>query len=365
MKNFCSSFRAAMADALGAATHRTPGVAANARLGTAPSTALSTAFSTAMTAALTVMLAATSASAIAQATNYPVKPVRLVVGFAPGGGSDFIARMIATRLHEKLGQPVIVENKPGAGGNLGAELAIRAPADGYTLFLAAASYTVNPALYKLPFDSVRDMTPIAQLARGPFIVAVNPKVEAKTLKELVDHLKKNPGKLSYATSGAGSITHMVSEYFMETAGVDVVHIPYKGTSPALTDTISGQTQIVFGTPASTIPFVKGGQLRALAVTSDRRLSALPDVPTVIESGYPGFAVFNWHGIIGPKGIPREIVVKLNTAINEVIAGPGMDTNLASDGLTASPGSPEAFGALIESEAKRWGSLVKTKGIKLD
>ena len=206
---------------------------------------------------------------------------------------------------------------------------------------------------------------IAQLARGPFIVAVNPKVEAKTLKELVDYAKKNPGKMSYATSGAGSITHMVSEYFMETAGADVVHIPYKGTSPALTDTISGQTQIVFGTPASTLPFVKGGQLRALAVTSDKRLSALPDVPTMIESGYPGFAVYNWHGIIGPKGIPPDIVAKLNKAINDTIGAPGMDTSLASDGLTAAPGSPEAFGTLIESEARRWGALVKTKGIKLD
>ena len=305
-----------------------------------------------------------TSNALAQAT-YPTKPIKLVVGFAPGGGSDFIARLVSVRLQEKLGQPMIVDNKPGAGGNLGAELAIRAPADGYTLFLAAASYTVNPALYKLPFDSVKDMTPIAQLARGPFIVAVNPKLDVKTLKELVEYAKKNPGKLSYATSGAGSITHMVSEYFMDTAGADVVHIPYKGTSPALTDTISGQTQIVFGTPASTIPFVKGGQLRALAVTSEKRLSALPDVPTVIESGYPNFAVYNWHGIIGPKGIPKDIVAKLNTAINEVIGGAGMDTNLASDGLTAAPGTPEAFGALIDAEAKRWGDLVKTKGIKLN
>ena len=309
-------------------------------------------------------LLVTTSAALAQAT-YPTKPIKLVVGFAPGGGSDFIARLVSVRLQEKLGQPMIVDNKPGAGGNLGAELAIRAPADGYTLFLAAASYTVNPALYKLPFDSVKDMTPIAQLARGPFIVAVNPKLDVKTLKDLVEYAKKNPGKLSYATSGAGSITHMVSEYFMDTAGADVVHIPYKGTSPALTDTISGQTQIVFGTPASTIPFVKGGQLRALAVTSEKRLSALPDVPTVIESGYPQFAVYNWHGIIGPKGIPKDIVAKLNTAINEVIGGTGMDTNLASDGLTAAPGSPEAFGALIDAEAKRWGDLVKTKGIKLN
>ena len=326
---------------------------------------LSRSLRTALTGALGLSLIVAADGAFAQDTNYPTRPIKLVVGFAPGGGSDFIARLVSTRLNEKLSQPVIVDNKPGAGGNLGAELAIKSPADGYTLFLAAASYTVNPALYKLPFDSVKDMTPIAQLARGPFIVAVNPKLEVKTLKDLVDYAKKNPGKLSYATSGAGSITHMVSEYFMETAGMDVVHIPYKGTSPALTDTISGQTQIVFGTPASTIPFVKGGQLRAVAVTSTKRLAALPDVPTVIESGYPSFAVYNWHGIIGPKGIPKEIVAKLNKAINEVVAAQGMDSNLASDGLTAAPGSPEEFGALIESEAKRWGTLVKSKSIKLD
>src|SRR5262249_25791588 len=283
---------------------------------------------------------------VAQSSGYPSKPIRIIVGFAPGGGSDFIARMAAQKMNEKLGTPVIVENKPGAGGNVGAEIALKSPADGYTLFLAAASYTVNPAIYKLDFDSLKDMTPIALLARGPFVIAVNPKVPANTLKELVDLAKKEPGKLSYASAGNGSITHMVSEYFMSTAGIDVLHIPYKGTSPALTDTISGQTQIVFGTTASTLPFVKSGQLRALAVSTPKRLPALPNVPTVAESVYRSYQVTNWHGLIGPKGIPADIVAKLNKAINESMAAPGMDKHLESDGLVAAAMFPDEFGALL-------------------
>jgi tripartite-type tricarboxylate transporter receptor subunit TctC len=296
---------------------------------------------------------------------YPNKPIHIIVGFAPGGGSDFIARLVAVKLGEKLSQPVIVENRPGAGGNLGAEVALKSPADGYTLFLAAASYTVNPSIYKLSFDSFRDMTPVAQLARGPFIIAVNPKLPVNSLKELVDLAKSQPGKLTYGSAGNGSITHMVSEYFMEVAGIDVVHVPYKGTSPALTDTLAGHVQLVFGTPASTLPFVKSGQLRALAVTTPKRLAALPDVPTVMESGYPGYQVTNWHGLIGPKGMPKDVLATLNKAINESLTGPGMEAGMAQDGLTAATGSPEEFGALMKSEIERWGALAKKRGIKAD
>jgi tripartite-type tricarboxylate transporter receptor subunit TctC len=304
------------------------------------------------------------AVALAQ-TAYPTKPIRLIVGFAPGGGSDFIARLVATKMSEKLGQPVIVENKPGAGGNMGATLALKSPADGYTLFLAAASYTVNPALYKLPFDSINDITPIAQLARGPFIVAVNPKLPANTVQEMIAVAKKSPGALSYGSAGTGSITHLVSEYFLDTTGTNMLHIPYRGTSPALVDAVAGQVQLVFGTVASTLPFIKSGQLRALAVTTDSRLVALPQVPTMIESGLPNFAVTNWHGIIAPKGVPADIVKKLNAVINDSLQAPGMKEGLESDGLTAASGSPQAFGVLLAEEAKRWGALVKKRGIKVE
>jgi tripartite-type tricarboxylate transporter receptor subunit TctC len=304
-----------------------------------------------------------SSAAVAQA-NYPNKPIKLIVGFAPGGGSDLIARLVAIKLAPVLGQPVIVENKPGAGSNLAAELALKSPPDGYTLYLSAASYTVNPSFYKLPFDSGVDMTPIALLARGPFIIATNKDFPAQTLQELVTVAKANPGKYSFATSGTGSITQMATEYFNEIAGINLLHVPYKGTSPALTDTVAGHTNIVFGTVASTLPLVKSGQLKALAVTTPARLAALPDVPTVKEAGYPKYEVTNWHGIIAPKGVPAEIQMKLNKAINQVLQDPEMEKTLTSDGLTAAALTPDEFGVVIKSEIARWGAVAKSRGLSI-
>ena len=304
-----------------------------------------------------------SSTAFAQA-NYPNKPIKLIVGFAPGGGSDLIARLVAIKLAPVLGQPVIVENKPGAGSNLAAELALKSPPDGYTLYLSAASYTVNPSFYKLPFDSGVDMTPIALLARGPFIVATNKDFPAKTLQELVTLAKASPDKYSFATSGTGSITQMATEYFNEVAGIKLLHVPYKGTSPALTDTVAGHTNIIFGTVASTLPLVKSGQLKGLAVTTPARLAALPDVPTVKESGYPKYEVTNWHGIIAPKGVPVEIQMKLNKAINQVLQDPEMEKTLTSDGLTAAALTPDEFGVVIRSEIARWGAVAKSRGLSI-
>jgi tripartite-type tricarboxylate transporter receptor subunit TctC len=318
-----------------------------------------------LAAAVAVPFGLTPVGGQAQASAYPTKPIRIIVGFAAGGGSDFIARLVAQKLTEKLGQTVIVDNKPGAGGNLAAETALKSPPDGYTLFLTAASYTVNPNLYKLSFDPLRDITPIVLLARGPFVVAVNPKVPAATLKDFAALAKKAPGKYTYASAGNGSIVHMVSEYFLETADIDVLHVPYRGTSPALTDTIAGQTQLVFGTVASTLPFVKSGQLKALAVTTAQRLKALPDVPTVAEAGYPSFQVTNWHGMVGPKGLADNVVTTLNKAINEALRAPGMEAHLASDGLTAAGSTPAEFKALLEAEVDRWAKVAKSRGVKAD
>ena len=299
------------------------------------------------------------------AAEFPNKAIKIVVGFAPGGGSDFIARIVAQRLTAKLGQTVYVENRPGAGGNLGAEIALRSAGDGYTLFLAATSYTVNANLYKLPFDPVKDITAVARLASGPFVVATNPGTQIKTLKELVERAKSEPGKLTYASSGSGSITHIATEYFLSVAGVEALHIPYKGTSPALTDTISGTVQFMFGTVASTVPHVKSGKLQGLAVTTKERLSALPDLPTVIESGYPGFDVAVWHGLIGPKGIPKDIVDKMSAEVQTALASPEIKERWAGMGATAPKMSRPELTNYINQEIVRWAEVVKKSNAKLD
>ena len=318
-----------------------------------------------LVAAIATSFGLTGVGVRAQDPSYPSKPITIVVGFEAGGGSDAIARLVAQKLSDKLGQQVIVVNKPGFGGNVAAEAALKSPPDGYTLFLAAASYAVNPSLYKLSFDPVRDVTPIVQLTRGPFIVAVNPKVPAATLKDFVTLAKKEPGRYTYASSGKGGVVHIVSESFMETADISVMHIPYRGTSPALADTVAGYTQLIFGTVASTLPFVKSGQLKALAVTSSQRLKVLPDVPTVAEAGYPSFQAANWHGIVGPRGLPDDVVATLNKAVNAVLSAPAMEATLASEGLTAVGSTPAQFKALLEAEIARWARVARSRGIKLE
>jgi tripartite-type tricarboxylate transporter receptor subunit TctC len=299
------------------------------------------------------------------AQTFPTKPMRIVAPFAPGGGTDFIARQVADRLSQKLGQPVLVENRPGAGGNLGAELALKAPADGYTLLLIAGSYTVNASLYKLPFDSGNDISPIIQLSQGPFVVAVNPAVKANSLKEFIALAKSEPGKLSYASAGAGSITHLATELFLDMAKISIVHVPYKGTGPAQTDTIAGNTQLLFGSVATTLPFIKSGRLRALAVTTPRRIPAAAEIPTVAEAGVPGYEVILWHGLIAPKGVPKAIVEQINHAANDVLKVKDMEERLASDGVSPAGGTPEQFGALIKSDIVRWAKVVKQANVKIE
>jgi tripartite-type tricarboxylate transporter receptor subunit TctC len=311
------------------------------------------------------VLVASLAPGTAAAQQYPAKPVRIVVGFAPGGGSDFIARVVANKLTERFGSQVIVENRPGAGSTLGAEYVVKSPADGYTLLLSPASYTVNPSVYKLSFDPLADITPIVQLSRGPYVVAVHPSVQAKTLKELVALARSQPDRLAYASSGNGSHVHVSTEYFLYTAGIRITHVPYKGTGPALNDTIAGTTQLIFGSVATALQHVKSGRLRALAVTTPKRIAAAPDVPTVAEAGYPSYEVTNWHGLVGPKGLPKDIVARLNREVNESLKSEDVKKILASDGLEPAGGSPEELAMIIKKEIGRWGEVVKRAGVKAD
>ncbi|APV51348.1 ABC transporter substrate-binding protein [Betaproteobacteria bacterium GR16-43] len=299
------------------------------------------------------------------ASDWPNKPVRIVVPFAPGGGSDFIARYIARRLSEELKQPFIVENKPGAGGNIGTEQGIKSPPDGYTLTLIASSYTVNPSVYKINFDPVADMTPIVQISQGPLLIVTNPNVPAKTLGELVALSKAKPNEIYFASSGSGSIVHAASEYFNLKAGTKMTHVPYKGSGPAMTDTISGQTQVFFSSASTAMPQINAGKLRVLAVTTSKRIPALPNTPTVIEAGVAGYDVTLWHGLIGPKGMPPEIVAKINGAVVKALKLKETEDQLQNDGVAPAGGTPEQFGKTIRTEIDMWRKVVADANIKAD
>ena len=299
------------------------------------------------------------------AQDYPTKPVRIIVPFAPGGGSDFIARFMAQRLSETLGKPFVIENKPGAGGNLGTEQGVRAAADGYTLVLIASSYTVNLAVHKINFEPVNDITPIIQLSQGPLLVLVNPSLGVNTLEDLIALATKKPGDIMYASSGQGSIIHAATGLFNLKAGIKMTHVPYRGTGPALTDTLAGQTQVFFSSAASAVPLVQSGKLKALAVTTARRLPALPDVPTVAEAGVSGYEVDLWHGLIGPKEVPRPIVDKINNAANESLTLKETAEKLGNDGVAPAGGTPEQFMATILKEIDLWKKLAADGVIKAE
>jgi tripartite-type tricarboxylate transporter receptor subunit TctC len=297
--------------------------------------------------------------------DYPNKPVKVVVPFAPGGGSDFIARFMAKRLADALGQQFIVENRPGAGGLIGIEQGIKAPADGYTLTVIASSYTVNPAVYPIKFDPNGDITPIVQMAQGPLLVVVNPAFQAKTLKELIALARAKPGSVNFASSGQGSVIHMATELFAVTAGVKMNHVPYKGTGPALTDTIAGQTDVFFSSTATALPHVKAGRLRALAVTTAKRIPAEPDVPTVMEAGVPGYEVILWHGLIGPKGMPKPIVDKLNAEVGRILKLKDAADQLQADGVSPAGGTPEQFRDTIAREIVVWKKVAKDADVRVE
>ena len=302
---------------------------------------------------------------ISRAQAYPTRPVRIVVGFAPGGAFDITARLIGQWLSERLGQPFVIENRPGAGGNIATEAVARAPADGYTLLLVGAPNAINTTLYqKLNFNLIRDIAPVAGIDREPQIMVVNPSIPAKTVPEFITYAKARPGKVSMASQGIGGSGHLTGELFQMMAGVNVVHVPYRGAGPALSDLLGGQVEFMFAAAPSAIEYVKTGKLRGLAVTTTARSEALTDVPTVAEF-LPGFEASSWYGVGAPKATPAEIVEKLNKEINAGLADPKIKARLADLGGAALPGSPADFGKLVADETEKWGKVIRAANIKAE
>jgi tripartite-type tricarboxylate transporter receptor subunit TctC len=316
------------------------------------------------------LLAGLAAAAFALAAigqTFPDKPVRFVIGFTPGGPSDILARAVGQRLGERWGHQVVVENRPGAGGNLAAEAVAKSAPDGYTWLLGNNSIlATNQSLYrKLPYDPVKDFAPVALVAVQPNILVVHPDVKASSVRELISLAKQSPGKLNYASSGAGAAAHLAGELFKSMAGLDMVHVPYKGAQPALTDLIAGQVQLMFATSASVIPYMKAGRLRALAVTTAQRSPSVPDLPTVSEAGLPGFEATTWHGVVVPSAVPPALVQKLNQDINAVLREKDLSERLAGLGAEIITGSPRDFADYIAREIPKWSKVVRDSGAKAD
>ncbi|HWP26012.1 MAG TPA: tripartite tricarboxylate transporter substrate binding protein [Xanthobacteraceae bacterium] len=308
-----------------------------------------------------VVVVALTATAAAQ--DYPTKPVRLIIPFPPGGSNDVVGRMIATQLSEKLGKQVIVDNRGGAGGVIGTEVAANSPNDGYTLLIISIAHTVNPWLYTLKYDPIKSFAPVGILASGPNVVAINPQLPVNSIKELIALAKKEPGKLQYASAGVGSFQHLGGELFKLEAGVDLLHVPFKGGGPSMIDVIGGHTKIVFSSLVQTTPHLKSGKLKALATGGDKRSPVLPDVPTVAEAGVPTYRAVNWWGIVAPAGTPQPIIAKLHKAIGEVQNTPEVKEQFAREGADIVQMNPEEFGKFIESEMVKWGRVVKEGKIK--
>jgi tripartite-type tricarboxylate transporter receptor subunit TctC len=308
-----------------------------------------------------------AAPSAAQAPAYPTKPIRLVVPFPPAGATDILARAVAQKLTEVWGQSVVVDNRPGAGGNIGSELVARAAPDGYTLEMGTVgTHAINSSLYaKMPYDHVKDFAPVILVAAVPNVLVVNPAVPANSVRELIAYAKANPGKLNFASSGSGTSIHLSGELFKVMAGVEVTHVPYKGSAPALQDLLGGQVQLMFDNLPPSLPQIKAGKLRALGVTTAARSPALPDVPTIAESGLPGFESSSWFGVLAPAGTPPAIIAKLNAEIAKWLATPEAKDRLVAIGANGAGGSPEDFAKHIAAETAKWAKVVKESGAKVD
>jgi len=300
----------------------------------------------------------------APAQNYPQKTVRVVVPYAPGGNTDFTARVIAAKLTDVFGQQVVVENRPGGGTNIGSEFVAKAPGDGYTLLMGGASNAINMSFYpKLPYDTLRDFAPVILCVKGANVLSVHPSLPAKNLKELIALAKSNPGKLNYASSGLGSSNMMAGELLKLMAGVNIVHVPYKGNSPALTDTIGGQVEMLFSGVPALLPHIKSGRLRAIAIGSLKRFPALPDVPTIDASGLKGYEATTWFGLMAPAKTPKEIVTRLNTEIARIEAGAEVHDRFMTEGIEPIGGTPEQFGAFIRDEIDKYAKVIKATHVR--
>ena len=312
-----------------------------------------------MTAILGLLVATGGVHAQRQ---YPNRPIRLIVPFAPGGGTDIVARVTAQKLTESFGVPVIVDNRPGGGGAIGTETAVRANPDGYTMILVAAAYATNAALYTLPYDPVNDVAPIALVGETGNLVTLHPSVPVKSIKELIAYDKANPGKLNYGSAGTGSGAHLAPELFNQMAGTKMTHVPYKGIGLALNDLLGGQIQLIVGGMPATIPHVRSHRLRGIAVTTAKRSNAVPDIPTVAET-VPGYEVVQWFAVLGPKALPKDVVTRWNKEMDRIVQLPDVKARMAGDGIEPAGGSPERFHEVLKREIAKWQKVVKIANIK--
>ena len=319
-----------------------------------------------MKAALRFILAATALLATVGAAHaqqkYPVRPIRLVVPFAPGGGTDIMARSLAQKLSEAFGQTVVVDNRAGGGGTVGTETVVRATPDGYTMIIVSGSFAANAAVYKLPYDSVNDIAPVALVGETGNVIALPLAVPIKSIQELIAYDKASPGKLNYGSTGTGGFTHLITELFNQLAGTRMTHIPYKGTGPALNDLLGGQIQVLFGSLPSTIPLIKQNRVRGIGVTTPKRSPAIPDIPAIGEA-VPGYEAVLWYGFWGPKGLPKNIVTLWNTEIRKALKQPYLQQRLANEGLDPSDSPPERFNEVVRRDVAKWQKVVKTGNIK--
>lgn len=316
--------------------------------------------------ALALLCFYAAGTAVAQtpdASRFPTKPIRLIVPFPPGGSNDILARVLAQKMTERLGQQTVVDNRPGADGIIGTELASRALPDGHTILIVSTSYTMNPAVHKLPYDPIKSLVPIAQLASGPNVITTNPSLPVNSVKELIALAKAKPGQIRYASSGIGGFNHFGGELFNTLAGVKMVHIPYKGGGPAMLDVMTGQVEVNFGTLIQALPQIRSGKLKPLGVGSAKRSPLLPQIPTIAESGVPGYDGTIWWGVLGPAGIPAAIVTRLNNEIGAIVRDPDMTKRLVAEAAEPAADTPEAFGKLIVNDIGKWSRIAKQAGIR--